>query len=373
MDKTRRLWISRLIKGSGCAALYTSHPLLADSPLSNEKENAMRANADYIMVYASPYSTQDHQFCPHMHHELKKNIEEMSSGRIYLDIQDTGVLGTGHELMAKVSRGAISAALVSVSNLAPAAPELDILNIPFWSSKEQDYLNLVTSDTWKNLIIKRIKSQGKLDILFHYLPGSRTVSTTMKNPNVIKRPDELQGVIFRVPNSHSLKTFYQLAEASPVDVDWLNVSRMAKSGRIHAMDPSIIGLHNGPLGLREHIGSISQIQSVYDGWMAVVSQQWYSTLPTDLKLVLKDASEKTFRQHLDSVSKIRKACTQSFEDQGTLIYTLTDDERNEWVSRFGPTNETWTAVKRNILGDDKTFEKLLEATKINNGYRISTG
>ena len=373
MDKTRRLWISRLVKGSGCAALYSSHPLLADSSLNNEKEHAMRANADYVMVYASPYSTQDLQYCPHMHHELKTNIQEMSSGKIYVDIQDNGILGTGHELMAKVARGAISAALISVSNLTPAAPELDILNIPFWSSKEQDYLNLVTSTAWKELIINRIKSQGKLDVLFHYLPGARTVSTTKKYDNIIKAPEEVQGITFRVPNSHSLKTFYALAGASPVDVDWLNVSRMAKSGRIHAMDPSIIGLHNGPLGLRDHIGSISQVQSVYDGWMAVVSQQWYNTLPTGLKSILRDASEKTFRQHLDSVSNIRKACTQSFQDQGTRIYTLTDDERNEWVSRFGPTNETWTAVKRNILGDDKTFEKLLEATRINNGYRISTG
>jgi len=371
MNKERRLWISRLIKGSGCAALYANNPLLAATSPSFEAENTFRNTAEYIMVYASPYLSKDDNYCPHMHYELKKNIQEMSSGRIYVDIKDGGILGTGHELMAKVARGVISAALVSVSNLTPAAPELDILNIPFWSSQEQDYLNLVTSNTWKELIIDRIRSQGKFDILFPYLPGSRTASSTMKYGKTIKSPDEIKDIIFRIPNSHSLKTFYELAGTSPVDVDWVNVAYMAKHGRIDAMDPSIIGLHNGPRGLRHHICSISQIQSVYDGWLAVVSQQWYNYLPLDLRLVLKDASEKTFREHLISVSQITDACTRSFEGSGTRIYTPSNEEKDEWISRCGPTKPEWTAIKKAILGDEKTFQKLVEATKINNGYTVT--
>ena len=372
MDRAKRLWISRLIKGSGCAALCTNHPLLTAIESSSESDIEIRNSAEHIMTYASPYASNAYKYCPHMHFEFKKNIEEMSSGRVYVDIKDNGILGTGHELMAKVARGAISAGLVSVSNLTPAAPELDILNIPFWSATDQAYLNLVTSNTWKELIIDRVKSQGKLDVLFHYLPGSRTASSTVKYGKVIRRPDEVKGTIFRIPNSNALKIFYELAGASPVDVDWVSVAAMAKYGRIEALDPSIIGLHNGPQGLRHQIGNISQIQSVYDGWIAVVSQQWFNRLPLELKLVLKDASEKTFREHLSSISQVRADCTHSFEGLGTSIYIPTHDEREEWIRRCGPNNETWTAIKRNILGDDKIFQKLVDATKTNNGYSITS-
>ena len=139
-----------------------------------------------------------------------------------------------------------------------------------------------------------------------------------------------------------------------------------------ALDPSVIGLHNGPRGLRHQVGNISQIQSVYDGWIAVVSQQWFNSLPLELKLVLKDASEKTFREHLSSISQVRANCTNSFEDLGASIYVPTHDEREEWIRRCGPNNETWTAIKRNILGDDKVFQKLVDATKTNNGYSITS-
>lgn len=368
MDKARRLWISRLMKGSGCAALYTHFPLMAEEAL--EAENEKRSRAEYIMVYASPYLSEDHNVCPHMHYEFKKNVQEISSGRIYLDIKDNGILGTGHELMAKVARGAIPAALVSVSNLTPAAPELDILNIPFWSSQDQEYLNLVTSNAWKMLILDKIKSQEKFDVLFHYLPGSRTISSTTTYGKTLKRPDDIKDITFRVPNSHSLKTFYQLAGASPVDVDWGNVSHMAKHGRIDAMDPGIIGLYNGPKGLRHYIANISQIQSVYDGWIAVVNQAWFNQLPRDLKIALKDASEKTFREHLNNITSIKAACTQSFKEMGTRIYTPNQNERDEWINRCGPKNKQWSTIKYKLLGDEKTFQKLVEATQINNGYHV---
>jgi TRAP-type C4-dicarboxylate transport system substrate-binding protein len=370
MDVKKRLLISKILKGSAYTALYSNFPLLANIPLHPEVDDAIRRSAEYTMVYASPYSSGDQYYCPHMHYELKKNIQEMSGGRIYVDIKDNGILGTGHELMAMVARGTLSAALVSVSNLSPAAPELDILNIPFWSSKEQDYLNLVTSLTWKELIINKIRSQGKLDILFHYLPGSRTVSSTMMYGKVIKRPDDIKDIIFRVPRSKVLRTFYKLEGASPVSVDWNNVASMAKKGRIDVMDPSVVGLYNGPNGLRHHVGVISKIQSVYDGWVAVISQQWYKKLPLDLRLTLKDASEKTFREHLNKAGQTANACTQKFKSMGTKIYIPTNEEKDEWVKRCGPDNSEWAAVKRSILGDEKNFQKLIEATKINNGYNF---
>ncbi len=367
-NSERRKFITQTcVLGAGTALSYCL-PGLCETQADLNEEMMLRKTAKYHMVFASPYASEDEHFSPHMHQQLKKNIQEITQGKIYVDIQDKGKLGVGTELMAKVSRGHISAALVSVSNLSPAAPKLDILNIPFWSANNQDYLNLITSQTWQKLIIERIVKQGRIDILFHYVPGPRTASSTKTYGKTFKTPQDLQGVTFRIPSSKSLRKYYDLVGTNSVKVAWKKVAYLAKNGRIDALDPSVIGLHNGPGGLRDHIGVISAIESVHDGWVAVINQHWLNSLPLNLRLLLRDAAEKTFQQHLSKVVDITHACISDFNRRGTKIYIPTDEEKAFWIKQCGHQRPEWNAVKNRILGKTAEFHKLLDATKINNGY-----
>lgn len=372
IDLARRNCLTKLCHGGAYLALCASIPKPAQATMSLlESDETLQNRAEYSMVFASPYDSDDSVVCPHMHRELKHNIQTMSGGRIFVDIQDKGKLGIGHELMASLIRGQVSAALVSVSNLSPAAPVLDILNIPFWSARSEDYLNLITSQTWKSLVLDKIKAQGKLEVLFHYLPGARTVSSSKKYGKVVKQPSDLTNTIFRVPKSQVLRKFYQSVNASVVDVNWKNVATLAESGKIQAFDPGIVGLYNGPGGLKNQIAAISQIQSVHDGWLAVVSQKWLSQLPMQLRLILQQAAEKTFVQHLQQIRQVRLNCIKRFEQLGTIIYTPSEEEQSLWIEQCGPNNRQWADIKKHILGSEAAFEKLVEATKVNNGYRLT--
>jgi len=204
---TRRRFITTALGVGAGAALYSALPALAKVSFNPDEETEVRKSAKHTMVFGSPYLSDEWKSSPHMHSYLKKNIQEMSKGQIYVDIRDGGELGIGTELMVKVSRGQISAALVSASNLSPVAPELDILNIPFWSAGNQAYVNLVTSQTWENLIIDKVRAQGRIDVLFHYLPGPRTATTTKIYGRTIRTPADIKDVLFRIPPSESLRKY----------------------------------------------------------------------------------------------------------------------------------------------------------------------
>ena len=369
--KSRRHFIKSTLEVGAGAALHCALSAIAKVPFSSDEETAIRESAKYTMIFASPYSSNEWEVSPHTHSYLKKNVQELSEGQIYVDIRDKGSKGIGTDLMASVSRGFVSAALVSVSNLSPVAPELDILNIPFWAASSQEYVNLVTSDVWKTLIVDQIREQGLIDVLFHYIPGPRTATSTKNFERIIKTPSDIKDVNFRIPASKVLKIFYDLAGANPMQVDWKNVSTMSQVGRIDAMDPSIIGLYNGPNNLRQHIGVISQIDSVHDGWVAVINQQWYKRLSPYLQSALMAAAEKTFQDHLKRIIQVTQFCKQGFEKLETQIYTPSNDEKAEWVNQCGHFRPEWKAVKKKILGDPKHFSKLLEATKTDNGYVVN--
>lgn len=343
-----------------------SSDLLAIDSCEQEYEKCMAAK--YKMVFASPYDSQKWQSSPHMHHQIKKNIESFSNGQIYVEIYDKGALGVGTELMAKIARGNIHAGLVSVSNLTPAAPVLDILNIPFWSSDNQSYLNLITSSVWKKHVVDTIQRQRKLEILFNYIPGARTITSTKLYGRTLRTPEDVQDVIFRIPSSKILKIFYQLSGTSPVNVKWRNVAKLAKKGRIEALDPSIVGLYNGPDNLKQHIGVITQLNSVQDGWINVVNQAWFNALPLKLKHAIKDAADKTFLEHLSSIQSAAMYCQKGLEQQGATVYIPSPAEMRLWESVGGHQRPEWLAIKRELLGHERVFEDFLAATKINNGF-----
>lgn len=148
----------------------------------------------------------------------------IKDGRIFVNIVDAGELGIGTELMAAVARGQVAGALISVSNLSRALPILDILNIPFWASDNQTYLNLVTSSYWQQNVLDVIKKTSPLEVLFHYVVGARTLSATKKCSRIFRLPNELHEIVLRVPASRVLTQFYKMTPAHVVDVPW---SRMA--------------------------------------------------------------------------------------------------------------------------------------------------
>ncbi len=335
------------------------------------QEQEKRQKARHILSLGSPYDSTLADYAPHMHRQFKFHVEQLSEGRIYVDILDNGRGGIGTELMARVSRGHIGAALISTSNLSPIAPALDILNIPFWSADNQSYLNLVTSDAWRKFVVEPIKAHGKIDILFHYVIGPRTATTTKQFNTTIKTPSDLNSVIFRVPASKVLDIFYQLAGTHPVNVAWKDVAQLARSGRINALDPSIIGLFNGPGGLKAHLGTISLIESVHDGWAMVVSQQWLSTLSTDLQQKLYAAARQTFKDELQQVGQVTNRCAKALRSYGCKIYRPNEDEKAQWIEQCGHQRPQWSAVKKRLLGDEKAFEQLLEASKNSNGFHLN--
>jgi len=191
---------------------------------------------------------------------MKSLIEKYTENKVYVKIHDGGKNGIGSELANNVRYGMSQGALISASNLSPLAKEIDLLNIPFWSSNEKEYIRLFNSDIWDKHVLSKIK-KSKIQVLFPYVVGARTATTTKKYGKLIKSPEDFVGVTFRIPGSKSLKVFYGLTKAEPITIPWKFCARTAKGGRFQALDPSIIGLYSGPEGLNKELGIISEIES----------------------------------------------------------------------------------------------------------------
>jgi TRAP-type C4-dicarboxylate transport system substrate-binding protein len=365
---TRRGLIRSLFHLGSFYALSAHSHALTNEGLALDEE--VRKKAKYTLNFASPYDTSLWQSSPHMHREIKTAIEQYSRGEIYVNILDKGIAGIGPKLMARIASGQIHGALVSAANLAPIAPVLDILNIPFWSANNQSYLNLVTSKVWQQAVVDKIQQRGVMEVMFHYVVGARTISVIKPYKNRVLAPEDINNLMVRVPTSPLLENFYTLAGAKTRRIPWGKVAQASRANSFHLLDPSIIGLFNGPDQLKHEIASISEIESVQDSWLAVINQSWLKSLPIHLRAAIKQAADHVFRQQLATYPVVANHCRQGLRELGVKFHRPSTEQLSLWQEACGPDHESWRSFKQSILQDKQLFNRLQAATQVNNGYFI---
>jgi len=140
----------------------TSLALLPEAIFADEKNKQKLAK--YTFKFSSPYKTNDYKVTPHAHLEIKQLIEKHTNNNIYVEIRDNGIDGIGSSLANSVRHGKTNCALISVSNLTPRIPELDILNIPFGHQAHKSILRSVAQVFGRDMSYQNLKSI----IITHY-------------------------------------------------------------------------------------------------------------------------------------------------------------------------------------------------------------
>lgn len=349
-----------------CAASGVGGLLGSTAALARElsEDRSKERHAKYIFNYSSPYFTAEYETSPHVHLEIKHLVEKYTKNKVFVRIHDGGRNGIGASLGNHVKTNMSQGALLSISNFSPIIKEFDILNIPFWSARETEYLRLVSSEIWHKLVLSKTR-RAKIQVLFHYVVGARTATSTRLYGKLIKSPKDFQGIRFRVPKSEILKIFYELTGAKPEVFPWKLCARTAEKGRYDALDPSVVGLYCGPEGLRKHLGVISQIESVQDGWLAIASADFIDSLDRRTRMEFLDAFQEVQVAQVKAYGRANELCAKAFANLDTRVYTPSQEEKEILARSFGHSHPAWNPVKKRLLGENglNVFDQLYKVAK----------
>ena len=334
------------------------------------EEREREAAADHTMLIATAYVLGASRSYPIMQLDLKENIQNATNGKVYVKLAPGGQLGAGGALAQKVQSGTIQAAQHSLSNLSSFAPEADLVNIPYWCGENQRLINLVTSDAWRDTVHHKVEERG-FKVLSYICIDPRTVAVReglLDGP--VRVPDDISGIKFRVPSSQILQQVYRLAGANPTPVAWGETSSAIKQGVADALDPSVQALL--VFGFTDVLSSISTIQSVPDAQVYTCNKAWFDSLDGALQDAVMQASDVTFRENLAKVPAARAYAHDQMRLAGVEVYSLSDEEKAQWVERCGHQLPAWDETKRELAGSLEAFDKLLAATEVQNGYFVDS-
>lgn len=368
---TRRNFLKLAGSGSFTAAMVagaagTLWSTEAAAQTASEERDREKA-ADHVMTIATAYVLGATRSYPIMQLDLKENIQNATSGKVYVKLAPGGQLGAGGALAQKVQSGTIQAAQHSLSNFAPFASTVDLINMPYLCGSNQRFTNLVHSDTWAKAVNPNVKAAG-FKALFYVNIDPRVVAVRKGGAGAVMTPGDLSGVKFRVPGSAMLQQYYRMVGANPTPVAWGETPSAIKQGVADALDPSVGALY--VFGFKDILSHVTFTQAVPDSQVYSCNLEWFNSMPADVQDGIMEAAEITRHQNLSKVPSARNYAMAELRKSGVQFHSLSEDQLAEWQSVGGYQNAAWDSFKVELAGSMDTFAKLEEAAGTQGRYYV---
>ena len=340
---------------AGAAGALTSSEAAAQT--AKEEKRRQKA-AEHSMTVATAYIFGASRSYPIMQLDFKENVQNATGGKIYVKLAPGGQLGAGGALAQKVQNGTIHAAQHSLSNFAPFAPVVDLINLPYFCGANQRFVNLVNSEAWKGEVNPQVESKG-FKPLWYVVIDPRVVAVRKGGKGPVKTPADLSGIKFRVPGSKMLQQYYRMIGANPTPVAWGETPSAIKQGVADALDPAVGALH--VFGFKDILSWVTFSQAVPDSQVYSCNLEWFNGLPADVQDGIVFASDITAQQNLAKVPAARNYAMAEMGAAGVQFYSPTADELGEWAKAGGYQRPEWDGFKKELSGSLATFGRLEEA------------
>ena len=332
------------------------------------KEEAQRQRtAKHTMTIATAYVRTADRSYPIMQLDFKENVQNATNGNIYVKLASGGQLGVGGALAQKVQTGTIQAAQHSLSNFAPFAPVVDLINLPYLCGANQRFVNLVTSDHWRKTVHPKVEARG-FKPLYYVVIDPRVVAVRKGGAGPVLSPADLKGVKFRVPGSKMLQQYYRLVGANPTPVAWGETPSAIKQGVADALDPAVGALF--VFGFKDILSHVTFTQAVPDSQVYSCNLEWFNALPRDVKDGIDFAADITSQQNLAKVPAARNYAMAELRKSGVEFHSLSKDQLAVWEAAGGYQRSEWDGFKKDLAGSMDSFQKLVEAAGTQSRYYV---
>jgi tripartite ATP-independent transporter DctP family solute receptor len=146
---------------------------------------------------------------------MKKRLEELSGGKMTIDIYPSGVLGSEVQCIEQLQNGSLAMTKTSAAAIENFIPEMSIFGLPYVFRDSEHYWKVLDGKIGHDLL--KLCKKKFLYGLCYFDAGSRNFYTRNKP---VKKPEDLQGLKIRVQNSQTAMDMVEAMGGSPTPISW---------------------------------------------------------------------------------------------------------------------------------------------------------
>ena len=147
--------------------------------------------------------------------KLAERVEELSGGRMKVDIYHSGQLGGETECLEQIQRGTLDITKVSTSPLESFVPEMAIFSMPYVFRDHEHYWRVLEGPLGERML--NSGEEANVVGLCYYDAGARSYYTVTRP---VLSPADLRGMKIRVQKSKTAMDMVQAMGGLPTPIAW---------------------------------------------------------------------------------------------------------------------------------------------------------
>jgi C4-dicarboxylate-binding protein DctP len=282
---------------------------------------------------ASPEAENNFAWTPH--EVLEREIEARSGGRIEFEIFPGGQLGGIESLVNQVKDGILQSCDPADGHFASTFPDIQVFGIPYLFVSREVAWEVLDGPFGDKMRDRMAQETGLRPLFWGENGGFRHYTNNVRE---VRSPEDMAGLKMRTMNHPLHMEIAKSLGMSPTPIAWGELYTALQTGVVEGQENAIPTFMvpklyevQGHMTLDGHVYSINTI---------TVNEQFWQSLPDDLKAVVEQAAEVALVTARGLSVSNEISGRRFLEEQGVTIYDPTSAEKAQFRERAqGPAIE----------------------------------
>lgn len=252
---------------------------------------------------------------------FKKKAEELTKGRVKIEVYANSTLYKDKEEMEALQIGAVQMLAPSLAKFGPlGVKEFEVFDLPYIFDGYDD-LHKVTQGPMGRMMLDKLDAKG-VKGLAYWDNGFKSFSANKP----LKTPADFKGLKMRIQSSKVLESEMRSLGSLPQVLAFSEVYQALQTGVVDGTENPISNLYTQKMHeVQKHL---TLTEHGYLGYAVITNKKFWDGLPADIRRQLEDAMDQSTR-YANQIAKVEndKALDSVKKSGKTVVYTPTAAEK----------------------------------------------
>lgn len=252
---------------------------------------------------------------------FKKKAEELTKGRVKIEVYANSTLYKDKEEMEALQIGAVQMLAPSLAKFGPlGVKEFEVFDLPYIFDGYDD-LHKVTQGPMGRMLLDKLDAKG-VKGLAYWDNGFKSFSANKP----LQTPADFKGLKMRIQSSKVLESQMRALGSLPQVLAFSEVYQALQTGVVDGTENPISNLYTQKM--HEVQKNLTLTEHGYLGYAVITNKKFWDGLPADIRKQLDDALEQSTR-YANQIAKMEneKSLDAVKKSGKTAVYTPTAAER----------------------------------------------
>ncbi|MDR1519227.1 MAG: TRAP transporter substrate-binding protein [Planctomycetota bacterium] len=257
---------------------------------------------------------------------IKKVLEEESKGAITVKVFLNGTMGDEQSNIKQLRTGELQIATAFTGNIAPSAPILNILTLPYLFPEPSDAATLLTNKDFTQKLANIAVTQNQARPLGWILGGYRNITNAK---HAIRKIGDLQGLKLRVSPSVTQLAVFSAWGIEPHPMAWAEVFNGLQQGVIDGQENPFFTIRDNKFWEVQKF--VTELHYMLWTGAIAVGEPWYQRQDPDTKALIEKAVAVGQDTEWKWVADQEDICKKLAIEHGMTVNALEDED--VWIEK----------------------------------------